>query len=325
MSSFNLRNDFALVFFLIALATICGNVNARQNDDIQSERPSSNGIIFSIEKGGKRAFILGTIHAGYSNKQSLGRNILELLATVDDIYLEADISDKQRTGELVEKYGSDRDGPGLKAIIGDESYETYYQFAVVQRRIFTPFQFQSIRPWVLAMLLPMATREGDQVSYLKWGTESQLTDYAQAHNLPIFEIEGLQHQFEVYNSMDIEQQRAYFKSYVDEIQQHISYEMYDEDMNSWTRSSLVGLERTFDARKRRTDFYSVFHTSTVIEKRNLYFANKIAIEFNNPRSHLFAVGEQHLVGGKSLIKDLRGFGFKVKFCKMIQECLTKNQ
>ncbi len=310
-----------VLWFVVFFLGFSG-AHARQYDnDGQNAPPSNNGILFSLEKNGRKSYILGTIHSGFSSQQALGSNILDVLSKVDDIYLEADISDDKKSNDAIEKYGSDHDGPGLRHLIGDEKFETYFRFAVIQYQIFTPGQFQRIRPWLLAMLLPVANRKGDQAGLLKWGTEAQLVEYAHINKLPILEIEGFEHQFLVYNSMDEQQQRDYLDTYVSGILQHVAYDNFRRDVEAWTNASYADLEKNWSGRKLRTDFYSRFHVEKVVEERSAYFSRRIAAATNIPKTHLFAVGEQHLVGEHSLVNNLRKQGFKLKLCMPIQECL----
>ena len=237
-------------------------------------------------------------------------------------YLEADISDERRTSDLIDAYGFDPRGPGLKKIIGSDAFEFFSRYAVDQYGLFSAEQFKHVRPWMLAMLLPVANRLGDQVGKLQWGTEFQLTEYARNHQLPVLEIEGLAHQFQVYNSMDERQQKDYFLSYVSSIRQHDAYDNQARDIEAWTTSSYADLGKGWMERKKRTDFYSVFHTSRIVEGRNSYFSRKIGLVSKDAKTHLFAVGEQHLVGERSLIKNLQGQGFKVTLCVPTKQCGT---
>lgn len=317
--SINLKLRHIFYFFLFAAISPC--VLALQyKKNLQVDRSSSNGILFSIEKNGQRSYLLGTIHAGFSERQVLGENILGVLSMVDDVYLEADISNEQRTSDLIDAYGFDPHGVGLRKIIGSDEFDVFSQYAVDQYRLFTAEQFEYVRPWMLAMLLPVANRQGDEIVNLQWGTEFQLTDYARKHGLPIFEIEGLAHQFEVYNSMSERQQKDYFLSYVRSVRQHYAYDSQARDIKAWTTSSYTDLEKAWADRKKRTDFYSVFHTSMIVEGRNAYFFQKIGLALGDKKTHLFAVGEQHLVGERSLIKKLQEQGFKVTLCMPAKTC-----
>lgn len=304
--------------FSLFFSAVCAH---EQHNTAQDARPENNGILFSIEKSGKKSYILGTIHAGLSAQQSLGENILNVLSIVDDIYLEADISEEKRTGDIVDRYRGDPDGPGLRKVIGDEQFEKYFRFAVVQYPMFSASQFQSLNPWMLAMLLPVANRKGDQIGLLKWGTEAQLIDYAHVNKMPILEIEGLEHQFQVYSAMNEKQQRDYFNAYVSAVEQHDAYNNFVGDVKAWTDASYADLEDNWRSRKRRTDFYSSFHTSMVVERRSVYFSEKIAAAADSPKTHLFAVGEQHLAGTHSLIKNLQDQGFRVTLCLPLQKCV----
>lgn len=121
--------------------------------------------------------------------------------------------------------------------------------------------------------------------------------------------------------MNEKQQRDYFNAYVGPIQKHDAYNNFVSDVKAWTNASYVDLENNWRARKSYTDFYSSFHTAMIVEGRSDYFSKKIAAAADSPKTHLFAVGEQHLAGERSLIKYLQDKGFRVTQCISVQKCV----
>lgn len=279
---------------------------------VENTQLKNNGFLFSIEKNGKKSYLLGSIHAGFSDQQILGENIAKHAGGSDKIYVEADISDVSRSDRAIEKNGFYSDEKKLSNAIDGESYILYKSIFVERANFFTSDQYDAARPWLLVMLLPITDPLRELFPLLKFGSEAQLISLTKKNNISLAELEGIEAQTEMFARMGVEDERAYFSSYINLVKNKIIYKRFSEEVSAWTKGDFSALEKIMTDLSNLTDSYSTFYLREVINRRNLNFSKNISFLAEKNNNQFFSIGCEHLPGSAGVIKQLSDAGFKVK-------------
>lgn len=272
----------------------------------------SNGFLYKIEKNKKVSYIFGTIHFGFSEDQIIGKNILNLVESSSAVYVEADISDTGRSEKSIDKFGFYHNGGKLINSIGKDYYDTYKSILVNRGKFFSLDEYSSARPWLVAMVVPIADALTDVYPLLKYGSEYQLIDVAKNKGIPLMELEGIEYQAAIFSDMDDEKESAYFSSYIKLLRDRVIYRRVADEINAWTKSDISALKDIMMSARERHDNYSDFYFEKIIDVRNAHFTKMISHLSEEKEGYFFALGCEHLVGPTGVLAQLSKLGFDVK-------------
>lgn len=307
-----LKIKFAILIIATFTATAFPHPQSINQFNIpESSRPLKNGFIFLLAKGNKTSFLIGTIHAGISEDQRIGKNILDAASHSSRIFFEANIFDPPQSRQLMVNFGTNRPHKNLRAIIGGTYYDFFKNMFVEKYKLLKEDEFDSSKPWFLAMLIPVA--DGTKEVYMKpeFGTEVQLFDFSRDKNIPINELEGLAAQVIILDSMSQRDEGPYFNDYVDLIQERVLYHWQLKEITSWTNQNIEGIQEVLNSMDARRSAYTDFYLSHMIKQRNISLAKKISNIASLEDRCLFAIGSEHLTGASNVIEQLRSFGYSV--------------
>lgn len=276
-----------------------------------SPRHANNGFLFCIEKGGKKSYLLGTIHGGLSDAQQLGDNIVSALQRSGRIFVEADTSDGNAITAALDNAGFSDAGPRLRSLIGDKYFQFFGHWLVDDLQLLTVEQYEHARPWFIAMLVPVANPKVEPAPALQYGSEEQIFTIARKKGVTIEELEGLESQYTLFNSMTPEQGSKYFLAFVERVQDRSLYHRQLAMIQAWTDSDFTSLEDVFRESEKLTDPYSRFWSEKAIHARNRSLSDKIARLAAASDAQLFAVGSLHLPGSDGIVAQLKRTGFTV--------------
>jgi len=291
------------LFLLIAQAALASS-DARP-------RHANNGFLFSIEKSGKKSYLLGTIHSGLSDDQQLGDNIVSALQKSSRIFVEANTRDANAVTVALDKAAFSSDGPGLRSLIGDKYYQFFGHWLVDEIHFLPVEKYVLARPWFIAMVIPLANPKFEPAPTEKYGCEEQIFTIAKKKGVQIEELEGLNAQFALFSSMSPEQESEYFRAYIERYQDRTLYHRALAEIDAWTKGDFAALEEVVREGDRLTDPYSRFWFEKAVHNRNRSLSDKIARHSAVTGGQLFAIGELHLAGPDDVVAQLEKAGFAV--------------
>jgi len=312
----------ALRLMLIITMSICiatGNIafaQIREEITVLNTRTTNlspvekNGFLFSIEKSGNKSYILGTIHEGFSTEQNLGKNILDIVDKSSRIFLE--VTWGENSYNLLKQNAKRRNEIKLVDLIGERYFFFFKHMFVDTTSLLTFEEYQTLQPWYVAMLIPIADIRTENISRWKFGTEAQLMDIAKIKKIPIEELEGVQLQAEVFNSMNDDYQSQYFFDYVNLVQDRSIYKREIEAIDAWTRSDWEMANRIFAQFSSINNAFAKFYFNHLIKQRNAFLAKKIVAFAEQNAYQFFAVGTDHLIGEYGILNLLEKNGFVIK-------------
>jgi uncharacterized protein YbaP (TraB family) len=167
-----------------------------------------------------------------------------------------------------------------------------------------PTAFDSFEPWFVSINLEVlgAQRLGIGADT---GPETIFTNAAHARHMPIGELEGLEWQIRMLDSMPEAQQLAQLDdtlAHNDELPGKLA-----PVLDAWSRGDVETLARLLDEDEGDTPLDQALHRMLFTD-RNAAWATWIRNRLARPGTVFLAVGAGHLAGRDSVIADLRARG-----------------
>ena len=303
MSDSSLINRLTVAFLCCVLAslTLISDSAAQTND--------RRGLLWEVRKGKQVAWLLGTIHVGRPEFYPLPASRLALLKRADAIVLEADISDTPRAISATQKYALYPEGaPGLDTRLAPELRQRIE--AVLARNQLDPVPMMRMKPWMLANVL--ALFEAAQAGYMPaLSVEAYLLRVAKADNKQVFEFEGIEQQFELFEQAPWATQVAFLEEALKAVETRGARRELNRIVQAWETADRVSLERLLVEMRAQSSTGSRFTVDTILLGRHPKMVRKIEAMMADGKSYMFAVGALHLIGPQGLVELLRARGYTV--------------
>ncbi|MBA2548473.1 MAG: TraB/GumN family protein [Burkholderiaceae bacterium] len=301
MSDSSLINRLTVAFLCCVLAslTLTSDSAAQTND--------RRGLLWEVRKGKQVAWLLGTIHVGRPEFYPLPASRLALLKRADAIVLEADISDTPRAISATQKYALYPEGaPGLDTRLTPELRQRIE--AVLARNQLDPVPMMRMKPWMLANVL--ALFEAAQAGYMPaLSVEAYLLRVAKADNKQVFEFEGIEQQFELFEQAPWATQVAFLEEALKAVETRGARRELNRIVQAWETADRISLERLLVEMRAQSSTGSRFTIDTILLGRHPKMVRKIETMMADGKSYMFAVGALHLIGPQGLVELLRARGY----------------
>jgi uncharacterized protein YbaP (TraB family) len=255
-----------------------------------------------------RLWLYGTIHAGKAEWFPLPDAVEGALAEAQVLVVEADVTDVEAMAKTA----------------GSLSYEPpdelsrhvppadYARFKAQLEKHGIPEQaVKRLKPFPAASLLLFSewARQGFQPAY---GIDSYLIRKAKAAGKPVVELEGVEAQARLIDSLTEEEQRAAFAGTLAALEDGLTGEQIDGMVKAWQSGDaflMLEVSRRYNekipgAGELEEKFVWSRHDAMV--KKVEEWLNK------SDRRHFVAVGSLHLTGPRGLVELLRKKGYLVR-------------
>lgn len=267
------------------------------------------GLLYKVSFEKNVVYVFGTIHVGKAEFYPLNFPTLRALTSSAFLVVEADTLDQAAVIKQVTEFAMLPSSSSLDQYITPTLMNKLTP--LLEKYRFPKERAIQMKPWMLATTL--ATLEAKHLGYDPgWATEGFLLGVAKGQKKPIIEMEGLSHQFEIFNGFSAEEQLAFLEETIDEIEKGSAERRTTALADAWVRASAVDLEKARqDLRQSQSTFAKFFHTK-MLDERNVAMAAHIDDYLHSGKPHFVAVGVLHLVGEKNIIGLLKGRGYLVR-------------
>jgi uncharacterized protein YbaP (TraB family) len=255
-----------------------------------------------------RVYLYGTIHAGKAGWFPLRGEVEEALADSKVLVVEADVTNTK----ALEKYAGSMtyNAPdSLKNHVPADDFERFRK--ILPRYRFPESQVAQMKPFMAVSLLVFAewARQGYNPQY---SIDAYLIAKAKAEAKPIVEIEGIDMQMRLMESLTEQQSRELFASTLVALETGLSADLIKGLVQAWEAGDpdqLLGIARSYNAEvKGAAEFEEKF-----IWSRHDDMLPKIEGYLNDSKDrHFIAVGSLHLAGPRGLVEQLRRRGYIVR-------------
>lgn len=277
--------------------------------DSLAQGSERRGFLWEIRKGNQVGLLFGTIHVGRPEFYPLPRARLDQLRRANVIVLEADVSDTARAIAATQKYAMFAEGaPGLDKRLPAELKSRID--AVLARNQLEAAPLMRLKPWMLANVL--ALFEAAQAGYMPaLAVEAYLVRLAAADSKPVLELEGIEHQFQLFEQAPWETQVAFLEEAVKAVETRAARREVNRIVQAWETADRPALERLLAEMRAQNSVGARFTVDTILLGRHPQMVRKIESLLAGGKVHLIAVGALHLVGPQGLVEMLRARGYTV--------------
>lgn len=289
------------LLLLAVLLTLAAQGRAQDKD--------RRGFLWEIRKGNQVGLLFGTIHVGRPEFYPLPKSRLAHLQRANVIVLEADISDTARAIAATQKYAMYPEGtPGLDTRLPTELKARID--ALLARNQLEAAPLMRLKPWMLANVL--ALFEAAQAGYMPaLAVEAYLARMAAAESKPVLELEGIEQQFELFETAPWATQLAFLEEAVKAVETRAARREVNRIVQAWETADRPALERLFTEMRAQATVGARFTVDKILIGRHPQMVRRIEAMLADGRVHLFAVGSLHLIGPQGLVEMLRARGYTV--------------
>ncbi|QYJ79260.1 TraB/GumN family protein [Shewanella acanthi] len=267
--------------------------------------PSDKPPFYQVQWQGKTAYLLGSIHIGRADFYPMPAQIETALSKAKGLVLEIDLS-KIDGRTLLQQYAMADKSKGLDWQSRDtQTLETMEKYCI--GKVSLCQSLQSFAPWLQATQVNLF-RYKDLGYSAEYGVDMQFL--GRATNMPVFELETAQSQFEMLSSFNSQTQWAMVRDAInlpdDELLELISA------WRSGDETALDGLMQEQFAEQGGDEMLD-----KILWQRNHTMADGIIklLGAESIQAPLFVVvGAGHVVGDKSVVQRLKQAGAKVTAC-----------
>jgi uncharacterized protein YbaP (TraB family) len=267
------------------------------------------GLLYEVKSETNVVYVFGTIHVGKAEFYPLNLTTFRALGGSAFFAVEADTRDQAAVSKQIAEFAM---------LSPPSSLDQQIPPALMNKamRLLEKYQFPKeraiqMKPWMLATTL--ATLEAKHLGYDPgWATESFLLGIAKAREIPVIELEGFAHQFQIYNGFSVEEQVAFLEETIDEIENNSVAKRTTDLADAWAHASAVDLKKVRQDLRQSQSTFGKFFSTKMLDERNIALATRIEEYLRSGKRHFVAVGVLHLVGEKSIIDLLKGRGYSVR-------------
>lgn len=268
---------------------------------------SGRHFLWEVVSLTNRAYLFGTIHAGKKEWYPLPAAVEEAFVDSGVLVVEADISDVAALAKVPPPTYVPPDS--LAKHVPPADYERFLK--LLPRYGMHESQLAQLKPFMAVSALMFG--EWGRLGYLpQHGIDGYLINRAKAEAKPIKEIEGLETQVRLLDSITDEEHRLAFAGTLKALESGLTSEQITGMVNAWQSGDpnlMLEIARHYNdvvpgARALEEKF---------VWSRHPAMADRIEGYLGQPKvRHFIAVGSLHLAGPKGLVEELRRRGYLVR-------------
>ncbi len=265
-------------------------------------------FLWEVSSLTNRVYLFGTIHAGKADWYPLPPAVEEAFADSRELVVEADVTDEKamaKSNDAVVYTPPD----SLRKHVSPEDYARILR--LLPRYGLAEPDIAQLKPFMAASLLVLS--EWARLGYLpRFGVDAYLIRRASAQLEPVVELEGVEAQMKLMDSLGEDEARAVLEGTLMAIDTGLADEQIRGMVDAWQvgdPQALLEVARRYDEQVKG----AAAMEEKFIWTRNPAMLAKIAAWLDGPKDHRFiAVGALHLVGPRGLVEQLRKRGYLVR-------------
>lgn len=269
---------------------------------------SAASYLWEVSSLTNRAYLFGTVHAGRQEWYPLPAAVEDAFADSKVLVVEADITDEQamQRSSLAMKYAWPA---SLATHVPPEQFLRFQR--LLPRYGIPEDEAIQMKPFMAVSLLVFS--EWARLGFVpELGVDAYLLTKAKAEKKTIVEIEGIDTQVKLMDSLTDAENMTIFKGTLDALESGLTGEQVRQMVSAWRAgdaNALLDVARRYNEKvPGAREFEQKF-----IWSRHGVMADKIEGYLNQSKErHFVAVGALHLAGPQGLVEILRKRGYVVK-------------
>lgn len=252
-------------------------------------------FMWEVKSDNNICYILGSVHLADSTIYPLDKAITDAFDECRALVLEIDVSNIDATNVL--KFTM---LPDTNTLAGAVDKATYQKFETLFKKHNVPYMaYSKLKPWFAVMTLQ--SLEMIQGNYsAQYGIDMYFLDKAQSNNLQIKELESLEFQMKVLDTLN--NFSGKFLDYTLE-ELHESASQVKDILSAWKNGDTKKMNEIINDGSETEGFTEVMHI--INNSRNYNMITKIEQYLKEDEKHFIVVGAAHLVGDEGIIELLK--------------------
>lgn len=265
-------------------------------------------FLWEVSSMTNRVYLYGTVHAGKKSWYPLPAPVEEAFQDSKVVVVEADVTDMDAVARAA-PLTSYQPPDSLAKNVDKAHYERFKK--QLARYGISEGAVAHMKPFMAVSLLVFS--EWARLGYLpQYGIDGYLIGRAKAENKTIVEIEGLEMQAKLIDSLSDKESRTLFEGTLRALESGLTGEQITGMVNAWQSGDpdlLLEIARKYNdivpgAREFEEKFIWSRH-DPMVEKIERYLND-------SKQRHFIAVGSLHLAGPRGLVELLRKRGYVVR-------------
>ena len=287
--------------FLLLLAAFAALVAQAQ------VQPAARDFLWEVDSVGNRVYLFGTVHAGKLDWYPLPAAVEDAYADSEVLAVEADITDSKALAATTSAI-TYTPPDSLKAHVPPADYERFRK--LLPRYAIPESQAVQLKPFMAVSALVFS--EWARLGYMpNLGIDAYFIRKAKADLKPIVEIEGVEAQMKLMDSLTEAEQRQIFDGTLKAIEMGLTSEQITGMVNAWQIGDPELMLEIAQRYNENVPGAKEFEEKFVWARHDAMVA-KIEGYLAGRQRHFIAVGSLHLAGPRGLVAMLRKAGYIVK-------------
>ena len=274
----------------------------------QLETAPSRGLLYEISKNGQAAYLFGTIHVGKPDFFPLDLIATRALMQSSELVVELDATQTDKMIVALQRYAALPKPGTLDAALPPALRKRLH---VQLDALGIPRDsVQAWKPWMATLSLTVGamTKLGYGPEY---ATEFYFTGMARELKMPITELEGIDFQFQLFDSIPLKDQIAYLDESIGYLEKGGMQADTRALVEAWLDSDAAAMHRLSLKSYRDMPHSARWLQKKLISERNHRMSKHIDSMVAEGRTPFVAVGALHLTGKDGLPALLEKRGYRV--------------
>lgn len=268
----------------------------------------AESYLWEVASLANRIYLFGTVHAGKKDWYPLPAAIEDAFLSADVLVVEADITDSHAMAKSAAAM-SYAPPDNLKRHVPPEDYARFYK--LLPRYSIAEQQVERLKPFMAVSFLVFS--EWARAGFLpEYGVDAYFIRKAKAEIKRVVEIEGIDVQIRLMDTLTDDENQALFKGTLDALESGLTTEQVKGMVAAWQAGDAARLLTVAHEYNDRVAGAAQFEEKLVWARHDDMLA-KIERYLNDSKERYFiAVGALHLAGPRGLVEQLRKRGYVVK-------------
>jgi uncharacterized protein YbaP (TraB family) len=268
----------------------------------------ADNYLWEVSSLSNKLYLFGTIHAGKKDWFPLPRPVEDAWADSKILVVEADIADPEKIAKSAAAMMYPPDDSLQKHV----SMVDYTRFTKLLPRYKVPeAAVTQMKPFMAVSFLVVS--EWARLGYSPdFGVDAYLLAKARAELRPIVEIEGVDTQIALMESLTDDEERTIFEGTLTALESGLSKEQIEDMVKAWQAGDPDAMLKTARKYNENVKGAAAFEEKFVWGRHDAMLKKLEGYLSDSKDRHFVAVGALHLAGPRGLVALLRKKGYLVK-------------
>lgn len=269
----------------------------------------SRGLLYEVSRGGKTAYLFGTIHIGKPDFFPLDLVVTQALVQSSELVVELDATRSDRMRAAMQHHAILPDSQRLDSLLTPTLRKRLQaQLDALER---PRESIQTYKPWMAALSLMMAAMQAQDFDPA-YATDLYLIALAKGLDKPVGELESIDYQLGLFDSTTRQEQLAFLDETLRMLEQGQLRGDTQALVDAWLDSDAQALQRQSQKSMRESPRSARWMQQKLFAERNRRMAESIDRMLLAGHHPFVAIGALHLTGTDGVPALLKIRGYRIR-------------